>query len=78
MPSSLLGQVAQPGGGLAEQQPRRLRVDPRADVGDHGLVERVVDLDDPLLDPAGAGDEHHEQPPLADRHQARRAAPSTA
>ena len=53
-------------------------VDPRAQVGERVVVELGVELDQPLLDPAGAEDQHHAAAGSGPAPPARRGAPWSA
>ena len=59
------GSDADPAGGIGEVLTDDGGVEPRAQVGEHVVVDRLGQLDDALLDPAGAGDQHQQQPRAA-------------
>ena len=53
------------GDGLADHGP----VDGRADVGEVVVGDRLLELDEPLLHPAGREDQHDQQPVRRERDQ---------
>ena len=64
-----LGQVGEPAGGVRQPDADGRGVELGAQLGEQAVGHLDAGLDDPLLDPAGAGDQDDEQPGGAQRHQ---------